>query len=136
MHARVGGSGIPVRTDGPRGERRAGTRGSVRRAPAAPLMPRVPREGMLFELHAVAAYNRTDVRIGSWNPPQRATSGWRTALNQTPPPRMERRRTRPVRVGGVTIGGEAPVSVQSMTKTHTYEAEATLAQIRQLASAS
>jgi len=54
-------------------------------------------------------------------------------LNQTPPPRMERRRTRPVRVGGVTIGGEAPVSVQSMTKTHTYEAEATLAQIRQLA---
>ena len=31
----------------------------------------------------------------------------------------ERRRTRPVRVGGVQVGGGAPISVQSMTTTQT-----------------
>ncbi len=46
---------------------------------------------------------------------------------------MHRRTTRPVRVGGVTIGGGAPVSVQSMTKTHTEQVAATLAQVRELA---
>jgi (E)-4-hydroxy-3-methylbut-2-enyl-diphosphate synthase len=38
-----------------------------------------------------------------------------------------------VRVGGVVIGGDAPVSVQSMTKTHTADVDATLAQIEELA---
>ena len=37
--------------------------------------------------------------------------------------------TRPVVVGSVTVGGGAPVSVQSMTNTPTADAEATLAQI-------
>ncbi|MDP6439593.1 MAG: flavodoxin-dependent (E)-4-hydroxy-3-methylbut-2-enyl-diphosphate synthase [Candidatus Brocadiia bacterium] len=46
---------------------------------------------------------------------------------------MERRKTRAVQVGGITIGAGAPVSVQSMTKTHTEEASATLQQIRELA---
>lgn len=46
---------------------------------------------------------------------------------------IERRRTRPVRVGPITIGGGAPVSVQSMTKTHTEDVGATVEQIRQLA---
>ena len=36
-------------------------------------------------------------------------------------------------LGGITIGGGAPVSVQSMTKTHTEDVEATLDQIRELA---
>ncbi len=45
----------------------------------------------------------------------------------------ERRPSRAVRVGEVTIGGGAPVSVQSMTKTDTLEVEATLAQIGELA---
>jgi len=40
--------------------------------------------------------------------------------------------TRPVAVGSVTVGGGAPVSVQSMTNTPTADAEATLAQIRAL----
>jgi len=48
-------------------------------------------------------------------------------------PVMSRRNTRPVRVGGLTIGGGAPVSVQSMTKTHTEDVPATLAQIEELA---
>jgi (E)-4-hydroxy-3-methylbut-2-enyl-diphosphate synthase len=46
-----------------------------------------------------------------------------------------RRPTRQVKVGGVAIGGGAPVSVQSMTTTDTADAAATLAQIRALAEA-
>jgi (E)-4-hydroxy-3-methylbut-2-enyl-diphosphate synthase len=46
-----------------------------------------------------------------------------------------RRATRQVRVGGVAIGGDAPVLVQSMTCTRTGEADATLQQIRELATA-
>ena len=49
------------------------------------------------------------------------------------PPTFQRRPTRAVRVGGLTIGGGAPVSVQSMTKTHTADVDATLAQIGELA---
>ena len=40
-----------------------------------------------------------------------------------------------IRVGGVTIGGGAPVVVQSMTLTKTHDVEATTAQIAALASA-
>ena len=40
--------------------------------------------------------------------------------------------TRQVNVGGVRIGGGAPVSVQSMTNTDTADVEATLSQIRAL----
>ena len=47
----------------------------------------------------------------------------------------ERRKTRQLNVGGVLIGGNAPIAVQSMTNTHTDDAEATLAQIRKLAAA-
>ncbi len=36
-------------------------------------------------------------------------------------------------VGGVPIGGDAPVSIQSMTSTYTYDIDATVAQIRKLA---
>lgn len=45
----------------------------------------------------------------------------------------ERRTTRPVEVGSVTIGGGAPISVQTMTKTHTEEVEETVEQIGELA---
>ena len=48
---------------------------------------------------------------------------------------FERRQTRTLHVGGVAIGGGAPIVVQSMTNTHTDDAEATLAQIRGLAAA-
>jgi len=42
------------------------------------------------------------------------------------------RASRQVRVGNVPIGGGAPVSLQSMTKTDSRDADATIAQIRQL----
>lgn len=49
--------------------------------------------------------------------------------------RTRRRRTAQVRVGGVRIGGGAPVAVQSMTMTDTADAEATAAQCLDLAAA-
>lgn len=48
---------------------------------------------------------------------------------------FSRRRTRSVRVGSVTIGGEAPISVQSMTNTNPHDADATLRQIEALTAA-
>ncbi|MBQ4544429.1 MAG: flavodoxin-dependent (E)-4-hydroxy-3-methylbut-2-enyl-diphosphate synthase [Oscillospiraceae bacterium] len=45
---------------------------------------------------------------------------------------MNRRKTREIQVGNVTIGGDAPVAVQSMCNTDTRNAEATLAQIERL----
>ena len=56
----------------------------------------------------------------------------RPDINSTDLPRNF---TRPVSVGGVSIGGGAPVAVQSMTNTDTGDAEATLAQIGRLAKA-
>lgn len=44
-------------------------------------------------------------------------------------------KTRQVNIGGVLIGGDAPVVVQSMTTTKTGDVEATLTQIRELATA-
>ena len=46
-----------------------------------------------------------------------------------------RRPTRPVRVGPLVIGGEAPIAVQSMTKTDTRDVGATVAQIEQMVAA-
>ncbi len=46
-----------------------------------------------------------------------------------------RRRTRQLRVGGVPVGGGAPIPVQSMTTTQTPDVEGTLAQVRALAEA-
>lgn len=43
--------------------------------------------------------------------------------------------TKQIKVGGVPIGGGAPVTIQSMTNTPTQDAEATLDQIRKLAAA-
>jgi len=54
-------------------------------------------------------------------------------VNACPNAPTERRRTRAVQVGSVTIGGQAPVSVQSMTTTPTEDVAATLVQINELA---
>ena len=48
---------------------------------------------------------------------------------------MKRRKTRRIFVGKAAVGGNAPVSVQSMTKTDTRDASATLRQIFSLARA-
>jgi (E)-4-hydroxy-3-methylbut-2-enyl-diphosphate synthase len=51
------------------------------------------------------------------------------------PVRFDRRPTRQIRVGSVPIGGDAPVTVQSMTTTKTADVDGTLAQIYALAGA-
>ncbi|MFM8941635.1 MAG: flavodoxin-dependent (E)-4-hydroxy-3-methylbut-2-enyl-diphosphate synthase, partial [Phenylobacterium sp.] len=48
---------------------------------------------------------------------------WRTII---------RRKSRKIRVGSVEVGGDAPISVQSMTNTLTADAAATIDQVRQL----
>ena len=45
---------------------------------------------------------------------------------------INRRGTRQIKVGGVPIGGGAPISIQSMTKTDTRDIGATVRQIRKL----
>ena len=50
-------------------------------------------------------------------------------------PLPARRRSVPVHVGHVTVGGEAPIVVQSMTNTDTADVAATVAQVRELARA-
>src|SRR6187549_2498333 len=45
---------------------------------------------------------------------------------------IQRRPSRQIRVGDVLVGGDAPITVQSMTNTVTGDAAATIAQIRQL----
>ena len=49
--------------------------------------------------------------------------------------RYERKKTRQIKVGKVLVGGDAPISVQSMTITKTADVEGTLQQIYALAAA-
>ncbi|MGH3367086.1 MAG: flavodoxin-dependent (E)-4-hydroxy-3-methylbut-2-enyl-diphosphate synthase [Nocardioidaceae bacterium] len=54
-------------------------------------------------------------------------------MPEGPPPTLaQRRRSRQIRVGSVPVGGDAPVSVQSMTTTPTTDVNATLQQIAEL----
>lgn len=46
--------------------------------------------------------------------------------------RIKRRKTKQIRLGSLLIGGSAPISVQSMTKTDTRDVRTTVNQIRQL----
>ncbi len=53
-----------------------------------------------------------------------------------PPPTLApRRKTRKIKVGDIYVGGDAPVSVQSMTTTKTHDINATLQQIAELTAA-
>jgi (E)-4-hydroxy-3-methylbut-2-enyl-diphosphate synthase len=57
-------------------------------------------------------------------------------LPAAPPPVLApRRRSRQIRVGQVLVGGDAPISVQSMTTTPTTDVNATLQQIAELTAA-
>ncbi|SBV91905.1 1-hydroxy-2-methyl-2-(E)-butenyl 4-diphosphate synthase [uncultured Alphaproteobacteria bacterium] len=49
--------------------------------------------------------------------------------------KVARRKSRQIRVGSVLVGGDAPITVQSMTNTLTADVEATLAQIRRMEAA-
>jgi (E)-4-hydroxy-3-methylbut-2-enyl-diphosphate synthase len=57
------------------------------------------------------------------------------ATSSNEPLMMARRGTRQARVGGVAIGGGAPIVVQSMTNTDTADVPATVAQVKALADA-
>ena len=48
---------------------------------------------------------------------------------------IHRRPSRKIRVGNVEVGGDAPITVQSMTNTLTADAQATINQVRELAEA-
>src|SRR3984893_17806398 len=48
---------------------------------------------------------------------------------------QSKRKTRRIRIGGVQVGGDAPVVVQSMCATRTMDIDATIAQTHQLARA-
>ena len=50
-------------------------------------------------------------------------------------PELAERRSRKITLGGLTLGGEAPIRVQSMTNTDTRDVEATCAQVDRLVSA-
>jgi (E)-4-hydroxy-3-methylbut-2-enyl-diphosphate synthase len=57
-------------------------------------------------------------------------------MPKPPAPKLaERRKTRQIRVGSVLVGGDAPVSVQSMTTTKTADVNGTLQQIAELTAA-
>ena len=43
-----------------------------------------------------------------------------------------RRKSRPINIGNIIVGGGAPIVVQSMSKTDTRDAKATIRQIKQL----
>lgn len=45
---------------------------------------------------------------------------------------IKRRKTRQIMVGNVPVGGDAPISVQSMTNTETCDVDATVSQIRRI----
>ena len=48
---------------------------------------------------------------------------------------IKRRKSRQIMVGNVPVGGDAPISVQSMTNTETCDVQATLSQINAIADA-
>ena len=48
---------------------------------------------------------------------------------------FDRRRTHAVNVGGVVIGGDSPISIQSMTNTDTHDIDATYTQVMRLVEA-
>ena len=48
---------------------------------------------------------------------------------------IKRRKSRQIFVGDVAVGGDAPISVQSMTNTETCDVAATVAQVQAIADA-
>ena len=51
-------------------------------------------------------------------------------MSYRPYQQIERRKSRQIHVGRVPVGGDAPITVQTMTNTLTHDAQATIAQIR------
>lgn len=58
------------------------------------------------------------------------------SLNHVRPWRnIYRRKSRQIMVGKVAVGGDAPISVQTMTNTLTHDVAATIAQVQRCADA-
>ncbi|MDP9832145.1 flavodoxin-dependent (E)-4-hydroxy-3-methylbut-2-enyl-diphosphate synthase [Trueperella abortisuis] len=57
------------------------------------------------------------------------------SVHEAPAPLSPRKKTRQIKVGDVLVGGDAPVTVQSMTTTKTHDVGATLQQIAELTAA-
>ncbi|MBV8914545.1 MAG: flavodoxin-dependent (E)-4-hydroxy-3-methylbut-2-enyl-diphosphate synthase, partial [Acetobacteraceae bacterium] len=51
-------------------------------------------------------------------------------MNYRPYQQIHRRKSRQIHVGSVPVGGDAPITVQTMTNTLTTDVPATVAQIR------
>ena len=51
-------------------------------------------------------------------------------MSYRPYQKIERRKSRLIHVGRVPVGGDSPISVQTMTNTPTEDAAATIAQIQ------
>lgn len=89
------------------------------------------------ESETVCLHESTQIRIGGST---HAPAGYNSTRQMGVRPGVRRlvqgrRKTRQVRVGNVAIGGQAPVSIQSMTSTATSDIDATVAQINALAEA-
>jgi len=87
------------------------------------------RQGAATTLHTG---QRVDSLVGDT---ERMTVGTPISLGMpaAPPPVLNpRRKTRKIKVGKVEVGGDAPISVQSMTTTPTTDINATLQQIAEL----
>jgi (E)-4-hydroxy-3-methylbut-2-enyl-diphosphate synthase len=67
--------------------------------------------------------------------PERAAHHHALAVSRYFPTGGHRDTTRPIRVGRVPIGGGAPISVQTMTKTDTRDVRATIEEIQKVATA-
>src|SRR6266487_1726051 len=72
-------------------------------------------------------------RVGAWRILNAVTTPVSLGMPTAPPPVLaERRKSCQIKVGSVAVGGDAPVSVQSMTTTLTADINATLQQIAEL----
>ena len=70
--------------------------------------------------------------LGLWTLSEQGYDWWLPATVLSP---VMRRPSRQIRVGDVAVGGDAPISVQSMTNTETCDIEATVAQIESITEA-
>src|ERR1044072_543791 len=84
----------------------------LRRRGLDPLSPAVPCDG------------------GAYGTRRRDLKGYNVSCMRFP-----RRPSIPVRIGSVTVGGPAPIVVQSMTNTDTADIESTVTQVKALARA-
>ncbi len=120
-----------------------------RLVPAVRVPARLPRRVRAIQARPCAGWasgaRRDGMRVAAWTRSRRGrrrsrrsgrilvTMSVSLGLPALPPPVLApRRRTRAIKVGSVTVGGDAPVSVQSMCTTPTTDINATLQQIAAL----